>query len=243
MADPIQSKNSEFKADGDTALPVLMRPWVAVELLELCVGGSVIAKEVIADKMRDGVLKAYAKTISVSRAKHIKLAWSDAPAFDGTMKIIPKTKLIGSAHWAEDARNWKWRSGRFHLRRKVGGFLLLRGVSLVENDVMQLIRRYDERIRNLNKGGRGIKENAWYNMWLTVLWMQNNDQLNKTTICQKQVFAGEVMTAWNEKVRPELKLKYEGRAHSSVIESRLADFPSASTMSKSLAKLWDDRIA
>ena len=235
--------NNEGKVGSDSTPPKLMKPWAAVELLELCVGGSVIAKEVIADKMRDGAIKAYAKTISISREEKLKLAWKNVPAFDGAMKIIPRNKLIGSAHWAEDVHNWKWRMGNFHLRRKDGRFLLFEGVSIVEDDVVQLINRYNERIRNLNKGGRGFNENAWYNMTLTVLWMQNHGQLDKTTILQKGRFPGLVQTTWLEKVRPKLKLKYEGRAHASVIESRLGKLPGLDTMQNSLSKLWDDLIA
>ena len=244
MTDFDQSINSEDKVNGDMPLPKLMKPWVAVKLLELCVGGSVTAKDVIADKMRDGELKAYAKTISVSRKKKLKKAWADVPAFDGTMKKIPRNKLIGSAHWAEDVPNWKWRRGRFHIRRKDGGFLLLQGVRFVKNDVLQLIQRYDERIKNLNKGGRGLNESAWYNMWLTVLWMQNNGKLNKATLPPKKTsFPGVVRDHWKNDVFPDLQRKHEGQAGIIITVSREEKLPSVHTMKSSLDKLWADLIA
>lgn len=242
MTDLDQPLNIEGKVDGDTLSAKMMRPWAAVELLELCVGGSVTAKEVIADKMRDGVLRAYARTISVSRERKVKSAWDDVPAFDGTMKLIPRNRLIGSAHWAEDAHNWKWRSGKFHIRRKKGGFLLLKGVRLVESDVVQLAKRYDERLKNLYKGGRGLNEEAWYNMWLTILWMQEKGQLDKTAIRAKKSFPSLVQEAWVNHVFPELKLKYEGKAGGKLIDSRLNNIPSVHTMRTSLVKLWEDHI-
>ena len=243
MKDLSELTTSDGEVGDDSLPPKLMKPWAAIELLELCVGGSVTAKEVIADKMRDGVLKAYAKTTSVSREKKLKLAWANVPAFDGTMKIIPKTKFIGSAHWAEDAHNWKWRTGNFHIQKRDGGFLLLKGVRLAENDVVQLVKRYDERIKNLHKGGRKLNEDAWYNMWLTLLWMQEKGQLDKSTIRAKKSFPSLVQETWKKNVLPELTAKYEDQIGSIVFDSRLKELPSVHTMRPSLVKLWGDLIA
>ena len=182
------------------ALPPTITPWQAIEQLETCIGGSVATKEAIADKIRDGAIRAFARAIWTHDGADPKVGWESAPKIskNSPSVAIDRRKLIGSKQWFDDARNWKWRKGDFFISKKNGKLLMLKGVTLSKEDVGALQQRHDDRLRNINKGGRNVKADNWTKIWLTVLQMERDGELDQAKLGQKAYFVDQILARFED---------------------------------------------
>lgn len=162
--------------------PKLMRPYTAVKKLEHYCGGSFAAKQLIADKIRDGEIGAFALRTWVSDQPSLKKARGERPEVIETKTMIKSSTLVGAESWTENVASWKWRIGDFHsvIRSKPMRRRIFRKVRLVADDVERLLSAREALFQTeLSNRGRKPKIDAWNTVWMEVLRLATEERLTK----------------------------------------------------------------
>lgn len=171
----------------------LVKPYDALNLLEHLYGGSIDAKKLIADKIRDGEIKAFAKRSWVSREPNLRLARNAKPPQSAAkFSQIDRKKLIGADSWVNEASRWKWHRGIFHsvanadpVKRRI-----FKGVRLAEEDILRLVARArDARQKDASNAGAPSKAKASDNLWLTILGIAINGELKRENLGTQKEWA------------------------------------------------------
>jgi len=174
-------------------VPKLVKPYDALNLLEHLYGGSIDAKKLIADKIRDGEIKAFAKRSWVSREPSLRLARNAKPPQTAAeFTQIDRKKLIGADSWVDEASRWKWRRGIFHsvangdpVKRRI-----FKGVRLAEEDILRLVAKAREaRQKDASNAGAPSKAEASDNVWLAILECAIKRQLTKDNLGSQKKWA------------------------------------------------------
>lgn len=169
---------------ADSDIPKLIRPFEAFKLLRDLYGGGTNAKKLIADKIRDGEIVAFAKRTWVSREPSLVTARNAKPPKNaGKFAQIKRSKLIAAARWTEEAPNWKWRQSVFHtvsttdpVKRRI-----FTGVRLVEDDVLRLlVEAQTARQKDASNAGAKRNSDSWDDLWLTALDVVTKDPFNRS---------------------------------------------------------------
>lgn len=152
--------------------PILIRAYQAVQALERYVGGSVAAKKLLADKMRDQELRAKARRSWVSSNPNLKMAFKENPS-DALRGIdIDYKKLVGARNLRSDIERWKWRSGSFFISRSNGvDKTIFTQVRFYKDDIDKILQYYrsDEILKDKYKGGRKSRIDARDDVWLAIV--------------------------------------------------------------------------
>jgi hypothetical protein len=162
------SKVNEARGANSDDLPALIRPLEAVELLSDHYLGSKAAKDLLADCIKDGRLRAYAlRTWTVIGLTPMK-AWKAGPNGNVINKAqIDAGALRRSTYLPADQQRWDWVKGNFYLRGAGGKRTMFRSVRFAEPDVIKLLP---------SKSPRGLKsdESGRHEIWLAILDVMNS---------------------------------------------------------------------
>lgn len=163
-------------------------------------GREATAKEEIVTAIREGELRISAKSW-ISEVPPSKEVW-EAGAPEGVKRkwIRPQT-FIGARFWEQDAKNWKWKSGKFYLtRRDQQSWRLMERVRFDEQDV----RNFIERLRNEKPGAGGRPKNVdeWNIALIRIVQMAQNGELTAEVLNSQKGF----VRAFRDGLEPELSL-------------------------------------
>lgn len=163
---------AEGEAQAAAIFPTFMNPYTAVRRLEHYCGGSFKAKHLIADKIRDGEIRAYAKRAWVSNEQSLRL--SRVPPSEGIERkiLIARSRLISAEIWTENVANWKWKAGDFYsvLRSRPIRRQHFQKVRLAKDDVERILIEAEDVVqKKLSNRGRPTKIDAWNKVWMEVL--------------------------------------------------------------------------
>ncbi len=180
----------------DEPLPELMTPYEAVELLAPSYG-TIETKRIIADRMRDGEIRAYARQSWVSTDQKLKDARNGkAPAKAKRNVLIGCAKLVGAERWVDEATLWKWRKGDFHsvIRSRPVKRRIFRGVRLVKADIERIwrIAAEHEKLKN-NAGGRPRNESAWDRVFIALLELIRSHEVDIHNPSAYTELAGQII--------------------------------------------------
>ena len=175
-----------------------MNPYTAVRKLEHYCGGSFNAKLLIADKIRDGEIRAYAKRAWISNEQTLKS--SRIPPSEGMERkiLVPRSRLIGAESWTQNVANWKWRSGDFYcvLRSRPIRRQHFQKVRLAKVDVEKILIEAEEVVqKKLSSRGRPTKLDGWNKVWMEVLRLALEDDFTKAGFGDMQRFRKKVLAA------------------------------------------------
>lgn len=186
--------------------PKLIKPFEALKILEHLYGGPIDAKKLIADKIRDGEIGAFAKRTWVSREPNLRLARNAEPPKDAVkFGPISRTKLIGAESWADEALRWKWRRGIFHtvastdpVKRRI-----FKGVRLVEEDILRLVARAKAaRQKDASNAGAPRKSEAWDELWLTTIDVLTKKPLDMNSPRSQKALIKDIFDDFTREGRP-----------------------------------------
>lgn len=173
-SDDNPAQGSEIKsdaADGSVRFipPPFYRPAEAMEILE-SEGGVICGpalKELIADKIRDGKIRAYAGRAWDSR-KRLASAWEAGPPNDSEERVqIDRGDFLLSESWKSDVHSWDWQKGNFHCGSEISGRRrMYKNVILAKDDVDKLRL---ELSGPKGRGGRVPESDYRDEVWLSIL--------------------------------------------------------------------------
>lgn len=180
------------------SLPKLMQPYTAVKKLEHYCGGSFAAKQLIADKIRDGEIGAFALRSWISDQPSLKKARGERPDVADVKTKIKPSILVGAESWTENVASWKWRVGDFHsvIRSKPMRRRVFRKVRLVAEDVLRLVAAREALFKSeQSKRGRRPKIEAWNTVWMEVLRIAVEERFTKDHLPTMSQFRAKVAKA------------------------------------------------
>ena len=213
-----------------SSFPAFMKPYTAVRKLEHYCGGSYNAKLLIADKIRDGAVRAYARRAWVSDEVSLKSSRREPPDGVECRVSIPRNRLIGAESWTENISQWKWRAGDFFavIRSKPVRRRHFRDVRLARDDIEKiLIDVQDAQKRKLSNRGRPTKNDAWNAVWVEVLRLAQNGNLTKAALGDMQRFRRLVM---EEASKPNKKPPLDDETVAPLLNSIYREFVDANAI-------------
>ena len=167
---------------GMDQLPELILPSEAVRRLEKFCGGPIAAKEWIADKIREGEIRAYALKSWVSDDKTLKIARRLRRELPQTKQPIEVKKIMGAESWGENVRSWDWKKAVFHsvIRSRPMRRRIFYRVRLAADDVEAIIHEHPHAVqRKVSNRGRPPKLQAWEKVWRAMLVLAMDGQMSK----------------------------------------------------------------
>ncbi|WCP13544.1 hypothetical protein sphantq_01973 [Sphingobium sp. AntQ-1] len=157
----------------------------ALKLVERQLGGSVQAKDILADQLRDGHVRSAARRGWISDEHTIVAAWKGQPAVDDeTLEHdveLPALTWRSSKRWASDQMEWRWPVDKFSITEtlKPRWIHLYEGVHFFLNDVMALIASNDDDSQIASRRGAKRDELKWRSFWHAVIDLEREDRLNR----------------------------------------------------------------
>ena len=140
------------------------------------------AKSEIADRVRDGLIRAHADLVWDSRDKHIEQALdnrekrlSNAKASNPGRDLMLETAMwADSQYWSQDVEQWRWGEALFFVTLSMSPVdrTILEGVKLSKKDVDAFIASRAPKL-----GGKP-KYVGWAHISLALLQLEREGQLN-----------------------------------------------------------------
>ena len=218
-------------------LPDLMSPYEAVEMLEQFYG-TTETKRMLVDKMRDGVVRAYARRSWVSTEEVLKDARNGkVPRRAKRDVLISPAKLVGAERWIDESPLFKWRKGDFHsvIRSKPMKRRIFRGVGLAREDVNAVWRKAaDHEKLKKNTGGRRRNDTAWDKVFVTVLELIRDKKFELSNPCSSTQLTQLIIRRLGGE--PPTEPAFENKTHSEIEALKAARSPLAGTTVHQLLK-------
>lgn len=153
-------------------------PLEAVALLEPIYRGT--TKTLIAEKLKDGLIRSFAERIWSSNLPTLDAIWTDAEEDGANAQLnVSVDKMIyrRSRYWNEDISNWRWDDSRFVITRRKkapADRTIILGVRLMADDIDALMPTPK------NKGGAAPEYQGWGETICALIQMHADGKLNKT---------------------------------------------------------------
>lgn len=163
----------------DTPPNRLYTPLEAVTVLEPIYSGS--TKELIADKLKDGFISAFASNVwRCDRSPMPKLSQIVLALEEGDQDIekdvwLDKKVWRRSRYWLEDFSNWRWDEARVLLTRRKkapADRTIITGLRLLADDVDAIAAS------QRNKGGKPTEYEGWGHAFCAILELEKAGSLN-----------------------------------------------------------------
>lgn len=170
----------------------------AIKLVERHLGGSVQAKDILADQLRDGHVRSAAKRAWISDEHTLKAAWNSEPAPDDeTLEFNVELRPLAwrlSRRWASDQMDWRWPVDKFSVTEtlKPRWIHLYEGVHFFLEDVTALIPPKDDDTPTGSTRGAKRDELRWRSFWHAVIDLEREDRLNRDSISSQTELAAEI---------------------------------------------------
>lgn len=211
-------------------LPELISPYEAVEMLEQFYG-TTETKRMLADKMRDGAIRAYARRSWVSTEALLKDARNGkAPRRAKRDVVISPAKLVGAERWIDESTLFKWRKGVFHsvIRSRPMKRRIFRGVGLAREDVAAVWRKAaDHEKLKKNTGGRRRNETAWDRVFVAVLELIRDQQFDISNPCSSTQLTKLIILKLGGE--PPADAAFENKTHAEIEALKSSKSPLAGT--------------
>jgi hypothetical protein len=158
----------------------------ALELLKDHFSGSVATKQMLADRLRDGHLRARADRIWNTYETVLAKAWRSDPDDDAKSLVdveIPTLIWRKSKRWRLDQENWRWPVNKFHVTCKVNPVerKMISGIRFYASDVQEFLKEVgavaDQKKRG---GGRRPEEEAWTALTIALIQLERDGRLNSS---------------------------------------------------------------
>lgn len=192
-------KRTSARRIPTTPPPKLIKAYEALKLLEHFMGGAPTTKAIIADKIKDGEIRAYASRHWTTARKNRQKVWADGAPLDAERNVqIRRQVLLGASGLPADLAVWKWRRGDFQVTYKRTNNQILRHmylkVKFAKDDVEALLNEAKEALRARSKGGRHIAEDEWRKVWFAMMDVIAASPI--TAFASKKQFCGMVFTRY-----------------------------------------------
>ena len=160
-----------------TSRPPLIKARDALKRVEAVVRSSPEAKRILAHKIRDREVSAYAFRIWKSRCSSLKDAWANEPSDAAKKMKVSSSLFVSNLYWADELHAWSWPAGKFWIThdRAPARRTMLRGVRFVEGDVDRLVESL-----KAHPGGRPSDRQKWDAYWMAVVEMAVDGSLVDT---------------------------------------------------------------
>ena len=169
----------------------------ALEMLQPFFGGRRATKEMLADLLRDGKLRARAerKWRSKQSGARFKVPHKDSFEIECGLQIPPKLWRL-SRQWSADQERWRWPRGDFLISCGAARteYVFLKDVHFNREEVFASHRRGKEFTESLKKRGGGVKTPAdkWAIITEAVLRLERTGRLTKNEFGTAESLAHEI---------------------------------------------------
>lgn len=195
-------------------------PMEALAVLEARHGAS--AKDLIADKLKDGFIRAQAHQVWESGDRTLDSAWHNREHADvDTDVVIEREVWRSSRHWSFDREHWRWPENRFVVtqRKKPASRTIMVGLRLLKKDIDQLSTP------SKSQAGRKVNHSGWANFFLEIIDLEKAQKLTFAEFPRTGLFQEEIVK----------NIASRGYPNKEVIDD--------DTMKRTAAKIWDKLIA
>jgi len=177
--------------------PKLIRIATAVKKLENLYGGSANAKKVIADKIEDGEIRAYAYRYWTSTSWKLSKAWGEGPPEDAAKQAkIKRSTWAASSLITKDMDVWVWEKGKLVIshvkrKRKILRHMYL-DVRVSSSDIKKLVKAAEPKLKIPHAGGRKFNELEWSKVWMAAISIIQEAPTKQLTFTREKEFVGAV---------------------------------------------------
>lgn len=196
MSDPDEGAPDAIISEEQ--LPDLIKPYKALKRLRYHFGGPPTTKAVLADLIRDGEIRAFARYSWVSEEKSLVRARKSRPRDAERGIQIRPAQLMGNRRWTEIATRWKWKRGDFFaiIRAKPIKRLIFSNVRFSKEDVEQVLQDANDALKEARSNrGKKPKLEVWHKVWFEVLAIAAAGRLTKKHFPEMHNFRTEVSVA------------------------------------------------
>lgn len=170
-------------------------PMEALKVVERHHGA--LAKGLIADKLRDGLLRARAEQVWESDHPTLNAAWRDRNNADIDVETdveIGRAFWRASRHWAFDLESWRWPDNRFVVtrRKKPADRTIIVGLKLWSEDVHNIAKPPRE------PGGRKANFEGWANLFDQILMIERTHNLSKSKFPKQVDFQNHILNIFRD---------------------------------------------
>jgi hypothetical protein len=183
----------------------------ALDLIESRLGGRAIAKDTLAEMLRDGKLRARAVEAWASNTNDINAIWDGRS--DDTVEHDPEEEIQSdfrqSIQWADDVDSWRWPDSFFMLTvsRKPVECLYFRDVSFFKLDVEGAGVTGPFVKTAVAKGGRRTDFHRWESCWMEVIQIARDGNLVPGQISSQAALRDEILAAMGDNRLSEDSIK------------------------------------
>lgn len=195
-------------------------PMEALALLEARHGAA--SKALIADKLKDGLIRAHADEIWDSDDPTLNAAWRNRKHAETEHDVVLERRVWrASRHWQFDIDQWRWPENRFVVtrRKRPADRTVIVGLKFFKKDIDQLIAPTKK------QGGRPVNHAGWANFILEIIDLERAKKLTYTKFPRTGLFQDTIVKS----------IAKRGHANKDVIDD--------DTMKRTAAKIWDKLIA
>jgi hypothetical protein len=151
----------------------------------------------IADKLRDGLIRARAAEMWRSEDQNIDDAWENRATAEIEIDVLVDRKVWRrTRHPDYDVSNSRWPEGRFFVTRSKetpGDITILIGVEFHRGDILN----YIEKVASIspiskNSGGKPSDMDRWASYWHCIIKIAKEQRLNKGDFSSQQQLRNEI---------------------------------------------------
>jgi len=182
------------------------RDWIsasdALDMVETRLGGRSLAKDTLAEMLRDGKIRARAAETWGSDINDMHAIWEsedpDMVAHDSEEEI--QSDFRQSVQWADDVDSWIWPDSFFMITvsRRPTGCTYYRSVRFYLPDLLVLggLDKASQTAKNNNaNGGRRPDLQRWQNFWLEVVQIARDGKLVPGQIASQAALREDLLDA------------------------------------------------
>jgi hypothetical protein len=147
----------------------------AADLLSVILNDMNAAKDLLADQIYRGNVRAFALKQWRARGASAQAIWKEGPPPDAVKKApIRRVLLRPSVQLHNDRKGWNWAKGQFFVtvRRRPLTLQMMRGVFFFRKDFFNLAKVYGG-----HPGGRPTETESWNKFWLEIVRLANDGGL------------------------------------------------------------------
>ncbi|QNE32532.1 hypothetical protein F1C10_11625 [Sphingomonas sp. NBWT7] len=183
----------------------------ALEMVEGRLGGRAIAKDTLAEMLRDGKLRARAAEAWGADHVDMNASWESAtgePA-DHDPEEEVQSDFRQSVRWADDVDSWIWPESFFivTISLKPREFIYYKGVSFFKDDLEQPANPETLTKSSPTKGGRRTDFYRWEAFWLEVIQIARDGNLVPGQIRSQAALREDIIAAMGDNALSEDSIK------------------------------------
>lgn len=182
----------------------------ALDLVEARLGGRSLAKETLAEMLRDGKLRARAAEAWGSNTSDILAIWEGDP--QNAVEHDPEEEIQNdfqqSVRWADDIDSWRWPDSFFMVTvsQRPKECLYYRDVTFLRSDLLNL-GASEPKAQTSARGGRRADLQRWEAFWFEVIQIARDGNLVPGRIKSQAELREDLLDAMGENGLKEDSIK------------------------------------